>query len=134
MYYVEFYSRKPDVDPKRFRETIKRTDAYWAAANPQDRPKLAIGRTWRLGGPHYIVVWQIDSAARIDEWNEQRTNDPGARQAIEDWLPGGGPGARPYEEFGAGGVLGGGAVAPPRSVRVCRGSQGTGSASRPPTP
>ena len=55
MYYVEFYSRKPGVDPERFRETVKRTDAYWASANPQDRPVLAIGRTWRLGGPHYIV-------------------------------------------------------------------------------
>ena len=86
MYYVEFYSRKPDVDPKKFRETIKRTDAYWAAASPQDRPKLVIGRTWRLGGPHYIVVWEIDSAARIDEWSEQRMKDPEARQAIEDWL------------------------------------------------
>ena len=86
MYYVEFYSRKPGVDPERFRETVKRTDAYWAAANPQDRPVLAIGRTWRLGGPHYIVVWEIDSAARIDEWTEQRRADPDARKAIEDWL------------------------------------------------
>jgi hypothetical protein len=86
MYYVEFYSRKAGVDPERFRETITRTDAYWAAANPQDRPRLAIGRTWRLGGPHYIVVWEIDSAARIDEWNEQRRSDPAARKAIEDWL------------------------------------------------
>ena len=86
MYYVEFYSRKPGVDPERFRETVKRTDAYWAEANPQDRPVLAIGRTWRLGGPHYIVVWEIDSAARIDEWTEQRLADPDARQAIEDWL------------------------------------------------
>jgi hypothetical protein len=86
VYYVEFYSRKPGVDPKRFLETVKRTDAFWAAANPQDRPVLAIGRTWRLGGPQYIVVWQIDSAARIDEWTEQRRSDPEARQAIEDWL------------------------------------------------
>jgi hypothetical protein len=77
MYYVEFYSRKPRVSPEQFRDTVKRTDAWWAANNPEDRPVLAIGRTWRLGGPHYIVVWEIDSAARIDEWNER---------AIEDWL------------------------------------------------
>jgi hypothetical protein len=86
MYYVEFYSRKAGVSAERFRETVKRTDAYWSAANPQDKPVLAIGRTWRLGGPHYIVVWQIDSAARIDEWNDQRLSDPEARKAIEDWL------------------------------------------------
>jgi len=86
MYYVEFYLRKPGVDAERFRQTITRTDAYWAAANPQDRPRLAIGRTWRLGEPHYIVVWEIDSAARIDEWNEQLRSDPVARQALEDWL------------------------------------------------
>lgn len=86
MYYVEFYRRKAGVDPDLFHETVKRTDAYWASANPQDRPRLAIGRTWRLGGPHYIVVWEIDSAARIDEWNEQRKNDPEAKRHIEEWL------------------------------------------------
>jgi hypothetical protein len=86
MYYVEFYSRKPGVSPEQFRDTVKRTDAWWAANNPEDRPVLAIGRTWRLGGPHYIVVWEIDSAARIDEWNERRRRDPEARRAIEDWL------------------------------------------------
>jgi hypothetical protein len=86
VYYVEFYSRKPSVDPKVFQETVKRTDAYWASANPQDRPVLAIGRTWRLGGPHYIVVWEIDSAARIDEWTEQRRSDPEAARAIDEWL------------------------------------------------
>ena len=86
MYYVEFYSRKPGVSPQEFHETVKRTDAYWATANPKDRPVLAIGRTWRLGGPHYIVVWEIDSAARIDEWTQQRETDREARQAIEDWL------------------------------------------------
>ena len=86
MYYVEFYSRKPGVSPEQFRDTVKRTDAWWAANNPEDRPVLAIGRTWRLGGPHYIVVGEIDSAARIDEWNERRRRDPEARRAIEDWL------------------------------------------------
>jgi hypothetical protein len=86
MYYVEFYSRKPDVDAETFREVVLRTHEYWASANPQDCPKLAIGRTWRLGGPQYIVVWEIDSAARLDEWTEQRKSDPEARQAIEEWL------------------------------------------------
>lgn len=86
MYYVEFYSRKPHVDPELFRETVNRTDALWALGNPQDRPKLAIGRTWRLGGPHYIVVWEIDSATRIDEWTEQRRNDPEAARLIDEWL------------------------------------------------
>jgi hypothetical protein len=46
MYYVEFYSRKPHVDVEVFRETVRRTDALWALQNPQDRPRLAIGRTW----------------------------------------------------------------------------------------
>jgi hypothetical protein len=86
MYYVEFYSRKPDADVEVFRETVRRTDALWASQNPQDRPRLAIGRTWRLGGPHYIVVWEIDSAARIDEWTEQRRSDPEAAALIEEWL------------------------------------------------
>jgi hypothetical protein len=86
MYYVEFYSRKPGVDPETFRATVKRTDAYWASANPQDRPVLAIARTWRLGGPHYIVVWQIESAARLDEWTAQLASDPEARRHMDDWL------------------------------------------------
>ena len=34
MYYVEVYSRKPDVDPERFRETVTRTLRLWAARNP----------------------------------------------------------------------------------------------------
>jgi hypothetical protein len=100
MYYVEFYSPKPGVDHETFRETVLRTDAYWAGANPQDRPKLAIARTWRLGGPRYIVVWEIDSAARIDEWTEQRRADPEARQAIEDWLAVVDCDAGLYEDFG----------------------------------
>ena len=86
MYYVEFYSRKAGVSPERFRETVKRTDAWWAANNPEDRPVLAIGRTWRLGGPHYIVVWKIDGAARVDEWTQRRLEDPEARRMIEEWL------------------------------------------------
>ena len=86
MYYVEFYSRKQHVAPEIFRETVLRTDRAWAAQNPPDRPKLAIGRTWRLGGPHYIVVWEIDSAARIEEWNEQRRPGTEAARLIDDWL------------------------------------------------
>ncbi len=86
MYYIEFYSRKPNVDPQVFHETIRRTDAYWANANPQDRPTLSIGRTWRLGGPQYINIWEIDSAARLDEWNEQRRRDPEAAANIDLWL------------------------------------------------
>jgi len=87
MYYVEVYSRKPHVDPERFRETVKRTDALWAAANPQDRPALAVGRTWRLGsGPRTIVVWEIDSATRIDEWTAKRWSDPESARLIDEWL------------------------------------------------
>ena len=86
MYYVEFYTRKPHVSPEEFHATVLRTDKYWAEANPKDRPVLAIGRTWRLGGPHYIVVWEIPAASRIDEWTEQRASDPVARQALDDWL------------------------------------------------
>ena len=88
MYYIEFYSRKPGVSPEKFRETVKRTDAYWAEANPQDRPKLAVGRTWRLGptGAQYIKVWEIDSAARVDEWTQQRAADEEAAGMIDEWL------------------------------------------------
>ncbi len=100
MYYVEFYSRKPHVHPDVFRSTIKRTDAAWAAANPKDRPKLAIGRTWRMGGPHYIVVWEIDSAERIDEWTHQRRTDPASAELIEEWLQVVGSDAGLYEDIG----------------------------------
>jgi hypothetical protein len=86
VYYVEFYSRKPGVDHRTFQETVLRTDAYWASANPQDRPVIAMARTWRLGGPHYIVIWEIDSAARIDEWKLQLQSDPEAQRHMEDWL------------------------------------------------
>jgi hypothetical protein len=85
MFYIEFYSRKPGVSPEVFRETVKRTDAYWARANPQDRPVLAVGRTWRLGGPHYIVVWEIDGSARLDEWKETLATDPEAQAMMADW-------------------------------------------------
>ena len=47
---------------------------------------LAVGRTWRLGGPHYIVVWEIESAARIDEWMDQRRSDPEAARLIDEWF------------------------------------------------
>jgi hypothetical protein len=86
MYYIEFYSRKTGVSAETFHETVKRTDAYWAENNPQDRPVLALGRTWRLGGPHYMKIWEIDSAARIDEWTEQRASDPEADRMINEWL------------------------------------------------
>jgi hypothetical protein len=86
VFYVELYSRKSHVEPELFQKTVKRTDALWAAGNPQDRPILAVGRTWRLGGPHYIVVWEIESAARIDEWTDQRRSDPEAARLIDEWL------------------------------------------------
>jgi hypothetical protein len=86
MYYIEFYSRKPGVDPERFSETVQRTDAWWADQNPQDRPVLSVGRTWRVGGPHYIRVWEIDSAARLDEWTKQRTSDPESARIIDEFV------------------------------------------------
>jgi hypothetical protein len=86
MYYAEFYARKPHVSVERFREVVLRTHRLWDERNPQDRPVLAMGRTWRLGGPHYVVVWEIDGAARLDGWTEQRKNDPEAAGWIDEWL------------------------------------------------
>jgi hypothetical protein len=100
MYYVEFYSHKPEVDQEKFEETIKRTNAYWFSKHTQDLPTLAIGRTWRLGGPRYMVVVEIDSAARIDEWTEQRRSDPEAARAVDEWLSVVDCDAGLYEEIG----------------------------------
>ena len=86
MYYAEFYSRRPDVPPEVFRETVRRTDRLWAEGNPQDRPRLALGRTWGLGGPQYIVIWEIEGFARVDGWTEQVRTDPGSAGLIEEWL------------------------------------------------
>jgi hypothetical protein len=86
VYYVEFYSRKPHVSADEFREIVLRTHRHWDEQNSRDRPVLAIGRTWRLGGPHYIVVWEIEGAKRIDGWTEQRRTDPESARLIDEWL------------------------------------------------
>lgn len=85
MYYVEFYTPKPGVDIQKFRELNLEAFKKWQEEQPGDRPKLAIARTWRLGGPQYICVWEIDSAARLDEWAEVRRNDPVADTRVNEW-------------------------------------------------
>jgi hypothetical protein len=100
VYYVELYSRRPGVSPERLRETVKRTDRLWAEANPKDRPRLALGRTWGLGGPQYIVVWEIEGFGRVDEWGGQVRTDPGSAGLIEEWLTVVECDAGVYEEIG----------------------------------
>jgi hypothetical protein len=86
MYFVEFYTPKPTTDLEEFRKFNLDAFQKWQTEQPSDRPTLAIARTWRLGGPHYIVVWEIDSAARIDEWTQIRKADAAADKRINDWM------------------------------------------------
>jgi hypothetical protein len=86
MYYVEFFTKKPDVSWEQFERVVKVAFRRWADHHPEDAPVLAIGRTWRLGPPtaSYMIVWRIPNFARLDEWTEARRNDLESAQAISE--------------------------------------------------
>jgi hypothetical protein len=101
MYYVEFYKPRQGISAETFKCVIEETNAAWFTENPQDRPKLRLARTWRLGsGWPYITIIEIDSASRIDEWTHQRMTDARSRSLIEQWLAVVDCDAGLYDDFG----------------------------------
>jgi hypothetical protein len=102
VYYIEFFSRKPEVPLARFHEVVKRTQQEWMAQHPEDALVLCIGRTFRLGPrPIYMAVWKLPDFARLDAWKRSFREEQAAARThsefedvavIED--------AGVYEEFG----------------------------------
>lgn len=84
MYYVEFFRKKPDVGWEEFRRVVESAYKHWVELHPEDAPVLALGRTWRLGPREasYLIVWEIPSFARIDEWTRARREDPASDDAV----------------------------------------------------
>jgi hypothetical protein len=88
VYYIEFFRKRPEVSWEQFSEVIGRNFRTWAEEHPEDKPVLAIGRTWRLGPESvpYMVVWEIPSFAHIDEWSALRKRDEASRLGGEGSL------------------------------------------------
>jgi hypothetical protein len=84
VYYVEFFRKKPDVSWDEFRRVVERAYKHWIELHPEDKPALAMGRTWRLGprDASYIIAWEIPNFARIDEWTRARREDPDSAAAV----------------------------------------------------
>jgi hypothetical protein len=69
--YVEYRSRKQDVDLEIFHTLVGQRTNAWADQYPEDILVLNAGRTWRLGPePEYLVVYYTPDSGleRFTEW------------------------------------------------------------------
>jgi len=69
--YVEYISRRPQIELADFHRTVKRVQQKWESGFSEDRLILNAGLTWRLGsGPEYIGVWYTAKSGfeRLDDW------------------------------------------------------------------
>jgi hypothetical protein len=84
-YYIEFIRKRDDVPWDVFDSVIRTAYRRWASLHPEDRPVLAVGRTWRLGPTHapYMIAYEIPNMARIDEWTAARREDLESSAAID---------------------------------------------------
>ena len=56
--YVEFVSRRPDVDLHEFHATMEAAHAAWDAGHGEDVLLWAGARTWRIGPqPEHLTIW-----------------------------------------------------------------------------
>jgi hypothetical protein len=70
--YIEYRSRKPNVDLATFHKIVGRRQATWSDSWGDDRLILNIGRTWRLGPePEYMTIYHTPSAGleRLRDWD-----------------------------------------------------------------
>jgi hypothetical protein len=70
--YVEYISRRSDVDLPTFHAAQQAAQRGWAAAHGEDTLLWAGARTWRLGPePEYLVAWYSPGIGleRLDAWD-----------------------------------------------------------------
>lgn len=80
--YVEYRSRRPDLDLALFHAIVGRRTDIWADSYPEDRLVLSIGRTWRLGPePEYLVIYYTPGSGleRLREWERIFTSGEAER-------------------------------------------------------
>ncbi len=80
--YVEYRSRRPDLDLSLFHTIVGRRTDIWADSYPEDVLLLSVGRTWRIGPePEYLVVYYTASSGleRLTEWERLFTSGEVAR-------------------------------------------------------
>jgi hypothetical protein len=71
MIYIEYFSRRPDVELADFHAGVGK-GLGWDAGYSEDQLVLHAGRTWRMGpAPEYCMVWHSPGAGceRIDAWD-----------------------------------------------------------------
>lgn len=69
--YVEYRSRRHDLDLQLFHTIVGRRTDIWADSYPEDVLLMNVGRTWRLGPePEYLVVYYTPGSGleRLTEW------------------------------------------------------------------
>jgi hypothetical protein len=72
MIYVEYISRRPDVDLATFHAAVTTGQEGWDSDYSEDHLVWSAARTWRLGpAPEYVGVWYTPGGSldRIDEWD-----------------------------------------------------------------
>lgn len=70
--YIEYISRRPDVDVHEFHQALRQAQEGWAAAHLEDVLLWSAARTWRLGPePECVGVWYTPGVGleRIDTWD-----------------------------------------------------------------
>jgi hypothetical protein len=73
MIYIEYISRRLEIEPHDFHEVMTRGFDKWGNQHGDDRMLLGAARTWRLGpNPEYFVVWDSPGHGfnRLDDWEQ----------------------------------------------------------------
>ena len=69
--YIEYRSRRPNVDLELFHKIVGRRSGTWSDANPEDLALFNVGRTWRIGPePEYLIAYYTRNKGlgRLDDW------------------------------------------------------------------
>ena len=71
MIYIEYISRRPNVELREFHEYASKAQEGWDAGYQADQLILYMSRTWRIGPePEHMAVWYSPGSSfeRIDDW------------------------------------------------------------------
>jgi len=71
MIYIEYYSRRPEIDLAEFHQAVRTGMEGWDESFNEDQLVWSVARTWRIGPlPEHIGVWYSPKFGfeRIDDW------------------------------------------------------------------
>ncbi len=81
MFYLVEFDAKPGIQRSQITDAYKEFASYYEKALPQFKFLGLYARNVLLGSrPHYLALWEFQSYADLDKWNEFFYSDEEGRQ------------------------------------------------------